>query len=244
VQPLPNVPAMHRAGSESDTLNPPADGAAEAERHTIHLPAVGQILRVAASHLIEATIAPLALFYVLLAAAGLRWALVGALVWSYSAVARRLVSHQRVPGILLLGTALFTVRTFLALATGSTFVYFLQPTLGTFLVAALFLLSVRTGRPLAERLAHDFCPLPPDLLGNTRVQRFFLRISLLWALVYVVNGFATLTLLLTSSLGMFLVLRTAASTALTVAAIACSYLWFRRSLRHEGVVLRWAAIRP
>ena len=214
------------------------------ERHTIHLPAIRSILRTAGSHLLEATLAPLGLFYGLLALTGLRWALVGALAWSYSAVARRLLAHQRVPGILLLGTALFTVRTVLAMATGSVFVYFLQPTLGTFLVAGLFLLSMRTGRPLAERLAHDFCPLPADLVANSRVQRFFLHISLLWALVYVVNGFATLALLLSSSIGTFLVVRTAVSTALTVAAIAFSYLWFRRSLRHEGVVLRWASIRP
>lgn len=212
--------------------------------HTIHLPAWSRILRNAAVNLVESTLVPLGLFYLLFSQAGLRPGLLAALVWSYGSVARRLVARQRVPGILLLATALFTVRTVLGLATGSAFVYFLQPTLGTFLVAGLFLLSLRSGQPLAERLAHDFCPLPADLLVNARVKRFFLNISVLWAAVYIVNGATTLTLLLTSSLGTFLVLRTAASTALTVCAIACSYLWFRSSLRHEGVVLRWASARP
>lgn len=215
---------------------------APAARHTIHLPAPRQVARTAATHLFEATIAPLALFYAVLAALGLRWALLAALGWAYASVARRLVHRQRVPGILLLAAALFTVRTVIALATGSAFIYFLQPTLGTFLVAGLFLASVRAGRPLAERLAHDFCPLPESLTAHHRVRRFFLQISLLWALVYLVNGAATLALLLTSSVGTFLVMKTLASTLLTVTAVAVSFLWFRRSLRQEGVVLRWARV--
>lgn len=214
-----------------------------APRHTVHLPSVRHLVRNALTHLLEATIVPLALFYGVFSGAGMRWALLASLAWSYGAVARRLITRQRIPGILIMAAALFTVRTVLALATGSVFVYFLQPTLGTFLVAGLFLTSVRFGRPLAERLAHDFCPLPESLLGNGRVKQFFLRISLLWAFVYMVNGLMTLMLLLTSSLGTFLVLRTTASTALTVCAIATSFMWFRSSLRHEGVVLRWSAAR-
>lgn len=219
-------------------------GVPEAARHTILLPAVRHVVRGAAVNLLECTLVPLGMFYAMLTALGMRWALLASLGWSYAAVARRLVARQRVPGILLMASGLFTVRTVLALATGSTFVYFLQPTLGTFLVAGLFLFSARSAQPLAERLAHDFCPLPEALVGNGRVKRFFLQISLLWALVYAVNGTLTLSLLLSSSLGTFLVLRTTASTALTVLAIAASYLWFRRSLRDEGVVLRWAAARP
>ena len=217
--------------------------AAAPARHTIHLPAPRVVARTAATHLFEATIAPLALFYLVLGALGLHWALLAALGWSYASVARRLVLRQRVPGVLLLATGLFTVRTVIAMATGSAFVYFLQPTLGTFLVAGGFLLSVRLRRPLAERLAHDFCPLPASLLAHRRMRRFFLEISLLWALVYLANGAATLALLLTSSVGTFLVMKTLTSTLMTVAAIGASFAWFRRSLRDEGLVLRWARTR-
>jgi len=224
--------------AEGAPLSP--EPARPAPGHTVHLPAFRHIARSAGAHLLEATLVPLALFYVILWQLSLRWALVAALLWSYAAVARRVVTGQRIPGILLLGSALFTVRTVIGLATGSAFVYFLQPTLGTFMVAGLFLLSLRSGRPLAERLANDFCPLPDGLVANQAVRRFFGRISLLWALVYAVNGATTLALLLNSSIGAFLVLRTATSTTLTVGAIALSVLWFRRSLQQEGVVLRWA----
>jgi intracellular septation protein A len=221
-----------------------AEPATESAVQTLELPHPRHLLRTAAFRLIESTIAPLVLFYGLLSITGLRVGLLAALGWSYAAMLVRQRGGKRIPGILLLGAVLLTVRTGLALATGSVFIYFLQPTLATFVLAGLFLFSTRSAQPLVERLAHDFCPLPDTLMKDGGLHRFFLRISVLWALVYAVNGAATLILLLTSSLGTFLVLRTTGSTALTVSAIACSYLWFRSSLRREGVVLRWATLHP
>ena len=91
-------------------------------RHTVHLPAIGQLLRNAATHLLEATIAPLVLFYGMFAGVGMRWALAASLAWSYGAIVLRMVRGHRIPGILLMAAGLFTVRTVLALATGSVFV--------------------------------------------------------------------------------------------------------------------------
>ena len=48
--------------------------------------------------------------------------------------------------MLLIGALLMTARTVIALMTGSVFLYFLQPTLGTFMVAGLFLVSAPLGR--------------------------------------------------------------------------------------------------
>jgi len=36
---------------------------------------------------------------------------------------------------------------------------------------------------LAEKLAHDFVPLPAWFVTRPRVHKLFVRISLLWALV-------------------------------------------------------------
>src|SRR5579884_1126602 len=111
-------------------------------RQVVELPPVRSLLLRAARHLIEATAVPLGLFYPLTTGAGLRWALVAALGWSYAAVGGRLLRRERIPGILVLATLLLTARAAIAMATGSVFVYFLQPTLGTYLVAGLFLASV------------------------------------------------------------------------------------------------------
>jgi len=75
-----------------------------------------------------------------------------------------------VPGVVLLGAATITARSALALATGSTFLYFLPPMLGTPLVATAFLASVLTGRPLAARPSRPSYPLP-DRVASAPVDR-------------------------------------------------------------------------
>lgn len=208
--------------------------------HVVTLPPLRSLAVHAGRHLLEATVVPLGLFYLLVEFLGLYAALAGALAWSYAALVRRVVRRERIPGILLLATLLVTLRAVVSFATGSVFLWFLQPTLGTYLVAGLFLVSVPLGKPLAQRLAHDFCPLPDSLLGDAAVRRFFLRVSLLWALVYLANASATLGLLLTTSLGQFMVAKSAFTSVLFVSAVAVSVAWFRRSLGERGVVLRWA----
>jgi hypothetical protein len=206
---------------------------------TFEIPRLRTLARHAVPYLVEATFVPLALFYVSLWLLGVWGALTMALAWSYSALFRRLAVRQRVPGILLLGAVVLTARTGVALSTGSTFVYFLQPTLGTVLVATAFLVSVRTRRPLAERLAADFCPLPPSLLANDFVRRFFSQISLLWAFVNLANAALTIWLLVSQPLATYLMAKTIVSLTCTSLAIAASTAWFCHSMRRHGVqVLR------
>ena len=181
---------------------------------------------------------PLALFYAGLWLLGVWGALLAALAWSYAALARRLVTGRRVPGILLLGAAGLTVRTAVALASGSVFVYFLQPTLGSIVVGGAFLLSVPARRPLAQRLAADFYPLPPAFLASAAGRRFFSRISLLWAFVNMANAALTIWLLVTQPVATFLAFRTAVSLGCTGGAILVSTLWFTRSMRRHGLLPR------
>jgi intracellular septation protein A len=195
------------------------------------MPRLAALARHATPHVLEATLIPLGLFYGGLKLLGLWGALLAALIWSYTSLLRRLVTRRRVPGILMLGIVGLTARTALALATGSVFLYFLQPTVGTGLVAAVFLGSVLLGRPLALRLAADFMPLPEALLAHQGVRRFFLRVSLLWAAVFTANAGISLWLLVSQSLTTFLWTRTVTSLALTGIAIVISTCWFRRCVR-------------
>jgi intracellular septation protein A len=195
------------------------------------VPRLAALARHATPHLLETTLIPLGLFYGGLQLFGLWGALLAALVWSYTCLLRRLLTRRRVPGMLLLAIVGLTARTALALATGSAFLYFLQPTMGTGLVAGVFLGSVLLGRPLAQRLAADFLPLPEALLARPGVRHFFQRVSLLWAAVFLANTGISLWLLLSQSLATFLWTRTVASLALTGLAIAASTWWFRRCVR-------------
>ncbi|MHB8682594.1 MAG: VC0807 family protein [Acidimicrobiales bacterium] len=199
------------------------------------------MLRHALPSLIEGTIGPGALFYLVLVTAGFHGALIAALGWSYLAAARRIVRRERLPGLLLLGIVLVSLRTAVSFATGSAFVYFIQPTAGTFLVAVIFLVTAVLGRPLVERLAHDFCPLDPELTSRPFLRRFFVRVSLLWCIVLTTNAGFVLWLLLRSSLQAFVLERTVVSTVLTAGGIALSVIWFVRAMKEHGIAVRFSS---
>jgi hypothetical protein len=195
------------------------------------MPRLAALARHATPHLLETTLIPLGLLYGGLQLFGLWGALLAALVWSYTSLLRRLLTRRRVPGMLTLGIVGLTARTAMALATGSAFLYFLQPTVGAGLVAGVFAGSVLLGRPLALRLAADFLPLPETLLARHGMRRFFQRVSLLWAVVFLANAGIGLWLLVSQSLATFLWSRTVASLALTGLAVVVSTWWFRRCVR-------------
>jgi intracellular septation protein A len=200
------------------------------------VPRVRAIVRHAFPRILEGTIVPVALFVTALHFFGVTGAVAAGLAWTYSAIGIRIVTRRRIPGILILGAMTLTARSVLTFATGSTFVYFLQPTLGTALVAFAFLVSVPTGRPLVERLASDFCPIPPTMFDHAPVRQIFLRLTLLWAAAQFANAAVTLYLLLSQSVGVFVVTRTIASLAITAVTIAISTVWFLRSMRRAGVI--------
>jgi hypothetical protein len=95
------------------------------------------------------------------------------------------------------------------------------------------------GRPLLERLAHDFVPLPPALTERLRANRFFRYASALWALTYLVNAAGTVWLLSNASLGGFMLLKTLMSPLLTVVSVGLTFALFRLLMRRERVHIRW-----
>jgi hypothetical protein len=209
----------------------------------LEIPGLRTLARHAVPRFVEGSLIPLALFVVCLRLFGVWGAMTAGLLWVYSAIIVRLTLRKRVPGILLLGAVTLTARTVIALASGSVLVYFLQPSLGTVLVALAFLLSVPLNRPLAGRLADDFCPLPTDVRANAHVRHFFRQISLLWAFAQISNAAITIWLLFSQSLGTFVVLRTVVSSSVTIAAIIASTLWFKRSMARHGITVSMGAWR-
>ncbi len=205
---------------------------------TIHLPPLLTLVRHAGRSLLESAIVPLGLFWVLFTHSGLDAGLWGALGWSAFAVGVRLARRQRLPAILLLTTGLLVVRTAIGLATGSAFLYFLQPTAQNFVFALALLVTIGLDRPLLAKLADDFCAFPADLSGHPQMRRFFRRVSLLWAAVFITNGALTLAVLATQTVGNYLLVSTAGSYSLVAAGIGLSLWWFRRALSRHGIRLR------
>lgn len=199
------------------------------------------IAKHAARTVLVASVIPMAAFYVALSAAGLRTAILVTLGWYYGGLLVQVVRRRPVLGAAMLGAGLMTVRGIVTFWTGSTFLYFLQPVAGTVATATSFAVTALAGRPLIERLLHDFVPMPPTLSARLRENRFFGYTSALWAAMYLVNAIGTVWLLTNSSLGGFLLLKTLLSPVLTGATIGVSYLLFRSIVRREGIHIRWAA---
>lgn len=216
-----------------EEMPPVTHGPAVAAPDALQLPRMRTMARHALPKVIEGTLIPLGIFYLVLWTVGTFGAIIAALGWCYTALAYRVLTRRRIPGLLLIGAMGLTARTAVALASGSVFFYFLQPTLTTVVVAAAFLLSVPAGHPLAARLAADFFPLPPELVCRTAVRRVFARITLLWALVNLCNAAATLALLLTQPVWVFVAAKTGVSGFMVAVGVVVSTVWFRRTLRRE-----------
>ncbi len=205
-------------------------------------PSPWAIVRHALPTFVVGKIVPVLLFLGLLRWTGTTAALIVALAWSLAVIAHRLATRQRVPGLVLVSTLGLIARTILALATGSLAVYFLQPTVSTALVGLAFAVSVVRGQPLAERLAHDFCPFEPDTANHPLLALFFDRLSRLWAVTSLVNAAVTLWLLLTQSVTTFVVIKSFMGPSFTAATLGIAAVWFRLRLRRHGLRLEFSSV--
>ncbi|HXW82345.1 MAG TPA: VC0807 family protein [Acidimicrobiales bacterium] len=233
---LPAVMHRWKWGTVTSSSRPLHRGRANSvEHHHFELPRLRELFRRAIPQIVEATLIPLGLFYAALSAFGPKGAICTALAWNYAALLRRIWRRERLPGVLLIATLGLTARSVLALVSkGSLFVYFLQPSLATALLGGAFLLSVPLGRPLAEKLAHDFVPMPASFVKRPKVRQLFVRISLLWALVSLANAAGTVAMLVNFPIATYLAAKTGFSSALTIGGIVLSSWWFRRSLRRHN----------
>lgn len=205
----------------------------------VTLPSPARLVRDVTHNLGESVLIPLGLFYGVVVAVGLNMALLAALGWSFFAILVRLVSGVRPPTLLLAATGISVLKVGITYLSNSATTYFVQPTLVTFVFALALLGSLAWKRPLIQRLADDFCPLPLHVTDSLHIQRFFRRVSVLWGVVLLVNASSTLSLLLTSGTVTSVPLSAAASIPPFVAGLVLSVVWFRRSLRDGGFELHW-----
>jgi len=164
---------------------------------------------------------PGALFYVCFTVANVWVAILMALGWSYGALAFRALTGRRTSGLLVLTAILLTGRTVITFATGSTFLYFLQPVISDGVVGTTFLLSLVTARPVVARLAGDFYPMDHEVAMRPRVRRLFWRLTMLWALLCLGKATMTMWLLQSASLDTLVLVKSiSVPTINTLAAIA------------------------
>ncbi|PRX59026.1 intracellular septation protein A [Nonomuraea fuscirosea] len=190
------------------------------------------LARQAIPRLLEAVIIPLTLFYTALAAFGLNGALAAVLTWAYGSLAWRRLLGRPMSASMILATVAITVRVALAAWSGSAIVYFLQPELGTICFSMMFLASIWLRRPLVGKLIGEYVRLPQAVMAHERIRRCFVHLTVLWALVLLANATVSIWLLLSATLGTYLLVRPIAVATISVLAFTCSVTLFLRVLRH------------
>jgi hypothetical protein len=138
--------------------------------------------------------------------------------------------------VLILATIGLIVRTIVALLSGSTFIYFMQPIATTVVLAMVFLGSVLIGQPLVARLAADFCPIDAELHRRPGVMQLFSGLTVLWAAVHLANAAATFGLLVSLPVATFVALKTGACLAITFGGVFLTVSWAIRIARRENLV--------
>jgi hypothetical protein len=186
--------------------------------------------------IIEASLVPSAIFAIVTALFGSTTAMVAVLVWGYATILRRVLCRQTIPSVLVLAMFGLTVKTLVGVVSGSTFAYFLQPIATTVAVGALFFGSVLIGRPLIARIAHDFCPISPEVAARPSVVRLFAGLTVLWATVQLVNAGATLGMLFSMPTTLFVLLKPAASLLVSATAVVITVCWALRTAHREELV--------
>src|SRR3954447_15014803 len=165
------------------------------------------VVRHVIPRLVEATVVPSAIFYLMWRFVGVWPALFAALGWTVLVMARRIIKTRSLPPLVAIVAAGLAARLVGAGITGGTFLYFLQPVVGTMLTGCVFVGSVVIGRPLVARLAADFCPLSDADAQRHGIRRLFRGLTVMWAAVLIANAITTLVLLLTLSADMFVALK-------------------------------------
>ena len=140
----------------------------QGRQHLPKLPVLLAVARRGLPRIIEATVIPAILFFVVTSTIGTGAAMVTVLLWGYGMIIGRHLLGRSIPALLMIATLGLTVKTLVGLISGSVFAYFLQPIATTLAVGAVFFASVLLGRPFIARVAHDFCPIPPDVVRADR----------------------------------------------------------------------------
>lgn len=204
--------------------------------HDTHRPTLAAVIHRVSLSLLIAVVIPAVVFYGVFVLAGVWTAIVAALVWSYGAIAWRALTRRRTSGLLILTAILLTGRTALSVAADSTWLYFLQPVISDGAVAALFLLSLASARPMVARLAGDFYPMDHELAARPRVRRLFWQLTAMWAVLGFTKASMTLWLLQSQSLETFVLVKSVSMLAINLLAAAATIALAAAVARKEGLM--------
>jgi hypothetical protein len=220
------------------TATPVAPAADLATSPAPERPHVATIVKHLVLSILTANVIPGILFYLCMVAEGVWIALIVALVWCYGAMAWRMSTKRRTSGLLIITMVGLTAKTVMAFASGSTFIYFAQPAITDGVIAALFMSSLVTARPVVARLAGDFFPMDEDIAKRPRIQKLFWNLTLFWAIICFAKAAVTFWLLENVSTTTFVAVKGLFILAMIITGATITVVTAVRVAHAEGLLHR------
>lgn len=149
-----------------------------------------------------ATLIPLVLFYAVMTAGSVRWAIGVSVAYAYGVAAYQHFRCRQVSGMLLVTVFMATLRAVTAIVSGHPVVYFAIPVVETAGFGLMFLATMFSAEPLVVRLARDLVPGAAE--GLAARPSLIRTLSLVWTVTYVGSGATTLALLMVTPMRVFL----------------------------------------
>ena len=104
--------------------------------------------------------------------------------------------HKERPGMVArLAMAFVIVQGVIGLAFGSAKVYLAQPVVLNLLLGLVFLVTTLRGKPFAGQFAEELYPFPPEVKESETFKRAFARVSVAWAVYFLLRSLIRLYML-------------------------------------------------
>lgn len=174
-----------------------------------------------------ASLIPLALFYSVMMAGSILYAIAVSVLYAYGVAAYQFLRHGRVSGMLLVTVFMATVKGLVAVS-GHTGASFDVPVLETAGFGLMFMATMFWGEPLVVRIARDLVPHAADAIASHRT--LIRTLSIVWTVVYLGSGATTFILLTTLPLPVYLGAHTLTGWFWTGSGVAVSVVLCRRTV--------------
>lgn len=193
-------------------------------------PSVREVLLSGLPGFLREGVVPVGLFYLGLEASGLVLAIV---LSTAAGVAAYVVVHRRGgAGVMArLALAFVAVQAVVGLASHSSTVYLAQPVVLNGIWGLAYFGSLAVGRPLAGAVAQAWYAVPDEVRATPTYRRVMVVESVVWGLYLLARSAIRLAVLLTGSVGSFLVVNAVTGVPFTIGLIAWSAWYAIRAFR-------------
>jgi len=104
--------------------------------------------------------------------------------------------HKERPGLVArLALAFVLIQGVIGLAFGSAKVYLAQPVILNLGLGLVFLVTTLRGKPFAGQFAEELYPFPPEVKESDTFKRAFARVSVVWAVYFLLRSIIRLYML-------------------------------------------------